>query len=347
MTPISNEYKGHNGSSLNKLSPQPVDSSHHQNKRDLNSKRGVVEEKFHNTWLFSEESFLSRSPSRKLMTLGQELQTRELMYAFLIKLGIELKLDGRTILAATVYINRFYMRMPITTSKYFFICAAIAISCKLHDCYREPDRIALKACEIRNPNQVVDQHHALFWQWRDQLLYREEIMLKMLNFELNLELPYDFVETLQEKKTGNQDDGFIIKQADIIKHTLSKVELLSAWPLLVSYGMKTIFGMCFILTVREAQDKFIDEVTIKLPSRYIESKLEVPVVECYHCYKYILKLKSVCQDSKLPCHKNIVAKLTQITKERFYDVASGKCPEPQLKLEVNPIEEPLILSDAE
>lgn len=281
------------------------------------------------------------------MTLSQELQTRELMYAFLIKLGIELKLDGRTILAATVYINRFYMRMPITTSKYFFICAAITISCKLHDCYREPDRIALKACEIRNPQVKIDQHHALFWQWRDQLLYREEIMLKMLNFELDIDLPYDFVELLQPKKDHAPSSGFEAKLPDIIKHTLSKVELLSAWPLLVSFEMRTIFGMAFILTVREAQDKFQDEVAIAMPSDYIEVNLGVPIIDCYHCYKYILKLKSICEDPKLPCHKNIVNKLCQISKERFYDVVEGKCPEPKLNLEIEVQQDSATPSDTE
>lgn len=281
------------------------------------------------------------------MTLSQELQTRELMYAFLIKLGIELKLDGRTILAATVYINRFYMRMPITTSKYFFICAAIAISCKLHDCYREPDRIALKACELRNPLERIDQHHALFWQWRDQLLYREEIMLKMLNFELDIDLPYDFVELLQPEKNHAPSSGFEAKLPDILKHTLSKVELLSAWPLLVSFDMKTIFAMAFILTVREAQDKFQDEVAIAMPSDYLEASLGVSLIDCYHCYKYILKLKSVCEDPKLPCHKNIVNKLCQISKERFYDVAQGNCPKPKVSNDTEPQEDSVTLFGTE
>lgn len=279
---------------------------------------------FHNTWLFSEDSFLSRSPSRKQMTLPQELQTRELMYAFLIKLGMELKLDGRTILAATVYINRFYMRMPITTSKYFFICAAIAISCKLHDCYREPDKIALKACEIRNPGKPVNQHSALFWQWRDQLLYREEIMLKMLNFELNLDLPYDLLEELIVDKDESLSNGFFVKLPDILKHTMSKVELTSAWPILVAFDMTTIFATMLILTVKEAQDKFLDEHTIALPPGYIQTKFECALIDCYHCYKYLLKLKSVCEDPSLPCHKNIINKINLISKEQFYKIANGE-----------------------
>lgn len=283
------------------------------------------------------------------MTLPQELQTRELMHAFLIKLGMELKLDGRTILAATVYINRFYMRMPITTSKYFFICAAIAISCKLHDCYREPDKIALKACEIRNPGKPVNQHSALFWQWRDQLLYREEIMLKMLNFELNLDLPYELLEVLIADKEESLSNGFFLKLPDILKHTMSKVELTSAWPVLVSFDMKTIFATMLILTVQEAQDKFSDE-RIALPPDYIGAKLGCALIDCYHCYKYLLKLKAVCEDALLPCHKNIVKKITVISKERFYSIANGNSPTPKESIDPKgpkELDEAVGLSDEE
>ena len=278
-----------------------------------------------NLWLFSEDSFLSKSPSRKQVTLPQELQLCELIYAFLIKLGIELKLDGRTILAATVYLNRFYMRMPITTSKYYFTCAAVAISCKLHDCYREPDKIALKACEIRNPHKTVDQHSAHFWQWRDQLLYREEIMLKMLNFELDVDLPYDFVEPLQADKDDALRNAFYARLPDIFKHTMAKVEMISAWPVLVAFDMKAIFATMLVLAVKDAQDKFLPEQVVHLPPRYIEDRLDTAIIDCYHCYKYLLKLKSVCEDARYPSHKNIVAKIPQIHKERFLAIAHGKC----------------------
>lgn len=331
-------------------------SRHDQNNSQESSKRETESDnlsekasdsEFHNTWLFSECSFLSKSPSRKQLTLVQELQARELMYAFLIKLGIELKLDGRTILAATVYISRFYMRMPITTSKYFFICAAIAISCKLHDCYREPDRIALKGCELRNPNKQVDQHCALFWQWRDQLLYREEIMLKMLNFELDIDLPYDFVEDLLEEKDPDSSNGFFVKLPEIFKHSLSKVELLSAWPILVAFDMRSIFGMALVLTVKEAQDKFLDEFAIEIPAHYLEARLRTTVLDCYHCYKYVNKLKSVCEDSKQPCHKNLVGKIIRISKDLFLRIAQGKTVEEQPKNKEVQAEKPLLFPEEE
>lgn len=278
----------------------------------------------HNLWLFSEDLFLLQSPSRKSMTLAQDLKVRELVYAFLIKLATDLKLDGRTILAATVYINRFYMRCPITTSKYFVALAAVAISCKLNDTYRTPDKIALTACIIKNPNKQVDQHSKLFWQWRDQILYREELILKMLNFELDVDLPYDFVETLLRDKDVELSNGFYVTLPEILKYTVAKIELVSALPILVSFDMRTFFSTMLVITVYEAQKRFDSVDSLHVPPDYITQCLGIPLQECYHCYKYILKLKSVCEDPKLPSHINVTKKIPKLSKEQFLAIANGQ-----------------------
>lgn len=282
-----------------------------------------VEEPFHNTWLFSEDSFITKCPSRKQMTLSQDLKVRELIYDFILKLGSRLKLDGRTILAATIYINRYYMRTSITTSKYFVACAAISISCKLHDTYRPSDKIAMTACVLKNPGKQIDQHSSVFWQWRDQLLYREELMLKYLNFELNVELPYDFCEELLLEKDQESSNAFYIKLADILKYAVSKVELASSLPVLVAFDSRTLFGAMLVLTVFEAQNKFDTTDSLYLPSDYLAKQVQVSAEECYSCYKYLMRLRSVCEDPKLPSHKNFVAKIGKISKENFFKIANG------------------------
>lgn len=278
---------------------------------------------FQNTWLFSEDSFLSKSPSRKQMTLAQDLKVRELIYDFVIRLGSQLKLDGRTLLAATVYINRFYMRVPITTSKYFVACAAITISCKLNDNYRQPDKIAMVACGIKNPNKTIDQHSPIFWQWRDQLLYREELILKLLNFELDVELPYDIVDTLLPMKSEEGPNDFFSKLPDILKYAVSKIELVSALPILVSFDTRTLFGTMLVLTVKEAQIRFDDVASLYLPAEFLEKELGVLVKDTYLCYKYIMHLRGVCEDPKLPSHKNVFRKIAKLSKEDYFSIATG------------------------
>lgn len=257
------------------------------------------------------------------MTLPQDLKVRELIHDFVLKLGSRLKLDGRTILAATIYLNRYYMRTTITTSKYFVACAAISISCKLHDTYRPSDKIAMAACVLKNPGKQIDQHSSVFWQWRDQLLYREELMLKFLNFELNVELPYDFCEDLLAKKDENSPNGFYSKLTDIMKYAVSKVELASSLPILVAFDSRTLFGAMLVLTVLEAQSKFDTIDSLYLPSEYLEEEVQVSKEECYSCYKYLMRLRSICEDPKLPSHKNFVHKTKKISKEDFFKIANG------------------------
>ena len=96
------------------------------------------------TWIFSEDAVINNSPTRhQKLTISQELKNKESMHDFLIRLGQKLKVDGRTILAATIYLHRFYMRVPISQSKYYVVSAALTISCKLNDNYRTPDKVAL------------------------------------------------------------------------------------------------------------------------------------------------------------------------------------------------------------
>lgn len=285
--------------------------------------RKGTEGPFQNTWLFSEDAYISKCPSRKQMTLPQDLKVRELLHDFLLKLGSRLKLDGRTILAATIYLNRYYMRVPITTSKYFVVCAAISISCKLHDTYRPSDKIAMTACVLKNPGKMIDQHSSVFWQWRDQLLYREELILKYLNFELNVDLPYDFYDELKHEADEKSPNGFYVKLEEILKYALSRVELTSSLPVLVAYDTRTLFGTMVVIAVLEGQTRFKDMDSLYLPPQYLEKQIRVTVEDCYACYKYLMRLRHVCEDTKLPSHQNFVTKLAKVSKEEFFKIAGG------------------------
>lgn len=289
-----------------------------------------------NAWLFLEDAFIRHSPTRKQLTVTQELKIRESIYDFVIRLGTSLKLSGETILAATIYINRFYMRYPITTSKYFVACAAIAISSKLNDTYRPPDKIALSACIIKNPNRRVDEHSDLFWQWRDQLLYREELILKSLNFELNTDLPYSIRDALLSERTIDQDNNidsskesniFNDKLNHILKNVVSSIEMLSSLPILISYDMKTFFGTMLVLTILEAKEVFIDssnESILNLPKKYLSNSIGTNVDSCFKCYNYILNLLKFCDnpDPKLASHKMALKKIPVTDKKSFFELAN-------------------------
>ncbi|CUM63711.1 uncharacterized protein PRCAT00001295001 [Priceomyces carsonii] len=274
-----------------------------------------------NTWLFLEEAFLKKCPSRKQLTVTQELKTREAIHDFLIRLGMSLKLEGKSILAAAIYVARFYMRFPITSSKYFVASSAMGISCKLYDNYRPLDKIALVACGIKNPNKTIDEQSEVFWQWRDQLLYREELILRHLNFDLDIQLPYTIKDDLMEKLEPDETI-FYKKIGDILRNTISLIELLSSLPILVAYDMRAVFGSMLVYVVYEIREKFEEIVTI--PQNFLESKLRVDLRLCYRCYKYVMTLLSFCDnpDPRLHSHKNALKRMKHIDLDTFISVAN-------------------------
>lgn len=280
-----------------------------------------------NTWLFEEEDLLHHSPSRKQLNITQELKILESIYDFVIKLGTNLKLNGGTILAATIYIHRFYVRYPITTSKYFVAGAAIAISTKLNDNYRPPDKIALAGCLIKNPNKLIDEHSEIFWQWRDQLLYREELILKALNFELNLDLPYPIRDDLLLKFEETTSDGniFYDKLKEILRNVISLIELLSSLPVLLCYDVNAFFGAMLVVTIIEGKQRFNDKNTeLFIPPHFFSENLSTTVDESLKCYKFIMRLLKYADkpDPKLSSHQAAIKRLPVISDEEFLCIAN-------------------------
>lgn len=291
---------------------------------------GISLDEVQNTWLFSEDAFLLQSPSRKQLSVAQELRVRESMHDLIIRAATKLKLDGPTILAATIYVNRFYMRLPITTSKYYVVAAALAISCKLHDCYRPTDRIAAVACGIKNPNKTIDENSDLFWSWRDQVLYREELILKNLNFDLNVDLPYYIRDKLLDesnlKESEDSDSLFHDRKQEILKNAVSLIEMLSSLPILVAYDMYTVFGTMVILILDEARERYLkDEVdAVSLPGNYLSQALETNSYLCYRCYRYVLRLlkDGNTNDERTTSHVKCIKRIKTISKEAFFKIAN-------------------------
>lgn len=259
------------------------------------------------SWLFSEEDFVKELPSRKQnMPVSYELRQRELIHEFLIRLGLRLKLDGRTILAATVYANRYYMRLPITPSKYYVALAALAVSCKLHDNYRQPDKIALQAAALKSSpgNPPIDEHNDIFWKWRDQLLYREELLLKTLNFELKVPLPYDIMDTLME---SDDDETPAI---EILKSTNTFVEILLSLPIFVAFDTYTIYGTSLIIVCHESGKTILGD--------WLKRRLRVDAEMCWECYRYILRLiEFATSDPKMPLNKIVVKRVPKLEEAVF------------------------------
>lgn len=282
----------------------------------------VQKPRFENTWLFLEKAFLEATPSRKFMTVPQEISARLSLQDFIIRMGTNLKLDCYTIYAATLYVNRYYMRIPITTSKYFVASAAIAISTKLHDTYRQPDKIALIASNIKGNGKPVTENSEQFWKWRDQLLFREELLLKYLNFELNIEFPYEIRDNLLSYEEKEQE-LFSEKKSEIVRKTVGFIETLSSLPLLVAYDIDTVFVALLIQAMYLARSKFELENST-LPKHLIQDNFNIDLDVCYNCQNYIFKLLKSC-DKNDPRTANLIQLSTTIKAidfETFKSIAN-------------------------
>ncbi|WEJ94577.1 hypothetical protein PSN45_002068 [Yamadazyma tenuis] len=186
------------------------------------------------------------------------------------------------------------MRVPITSSKYYVASAAVAISCKLHDTYRQPDKIALAGCNIRSAARTVTETSDVFWQWRDQLLYREELLLRFLNFELNIDFPYKLQNRLVEVSEDTEGD-FGEKGEEIVKKAVSMLELVSALPILIFYNVEVVLATMLVYQVMVSKDKYGIK---RVPSGLISKVTAVDVNECFQCYKWTRLALSHCNDPK-------------------------------------------------
>lgn len=200
------------------------------------------------------------------------------------------------------------MKVPILQSKYFVASAAIAISSKLNDTYRQPDKIALQACQLKS-SLVIDEQSEMFWRWRDQLLYREELMLKVLNFELNIEVPYAIKERLDKTNQLNLDAE--VPSETSLKAVISLIEVLSSLPILVSYEMSTLFAALLIMITCKAKEK--------LPTGYLKDNLNVEIEDAWNCYKYVLTLLGYCS-GEIESNKLGVKRVDVIERDDFVSI---------------------------
>ncbi|CAI5759860.1 unnamed protein product [Candida verbasci] len=281
------------------------------------------------SWLYPEDAFFKYSPTREQnATIQQELKLKESMFNFIIKLGSKLHVDGRTILATFIYLHRYYMRLPITSSKYYVASAAFCISCKLNDNYRPPDRISLVSCQIRNPNPQIqiDEQSVIYWKWKDQILMREELILRKLNFDLNLILPYMFKDIFINLKIENCSNLlFFEKRADVFKMTTGLIEVLSALPIIICYNMRCILATCVVITTMEGQTQIGPD--LRIPDGFLKNYLNITRDECIKCFKFmrsLLKCSQQSEDQQQISNVKISKRILAIRSEKFIEFIANQ-----------------------
>ncbi|XVE81575.1 hypothetical protein DITRI_Ditri15bG0076200 [Diplodiscus trichospermus] len=160
-----------------------------------------------------EPVFMSRdeierySPSRRDgIDAVREAHLRYSYCSFIQNLGLHLELPQTTIGTAMVLCHRFFVRRSHACHDRFLIAtAALFLAAKSEETPRPLNNVLRASCEIFHKQDITFLSYLLpvdwFEQYRERVLEAEQMILTTLNFELNVQHPYDPL-TSSLKKLG-------------------------------------------------------------------------------------------------------------------------------------------------
>ncbi|MCD7446953.1 hypothetical protein HAX54_020731 [Datura stramonium] len=153
----------------------------------------------------SKEEIEKCSPSRKDgIDAMHEAHLRYSYCAFLQNLGIRLDLPQTTIGTAMVLCHRFFVRRSHACHDRFLIAtAALFLAAKSEETARPLNNVLRASCEIFHKQDLAVLSYFLpvdwFEQYRERVTEAEQMILTTLNFELNVQHPYEPLTSTLEK----------------------------------------------------------------------------------------------------------------------------------------------------
>ncbi|KAL0718707.1 hypothetical protein Bca4012_068030 [Brassica carinata] len=201
-----------------------------------------------NRWYFSREEIENNSPSRgDGIDSKEETRLRKSYCSFLRDLGSRFNLDQATIATAMVFCHRFFLRQSHAKNDRWTIAAlCLFISAKI-----ESTRLSLKTLIIAS-NEILhekviaaEQKQEVFEQYKELYLSGEKLVLTTLNFDLNVDLPYDILIKAMQKYILDEST-----QAEFPSVAWKFVQD-SLWTTLwLQYQPRQIAGGAFFLTAK-------------------------------------------------------------------------------------------------
>ncbi|GMJ09916.1 hypothetical protein HRI_004660800 [Hibiscus trionum] len=158
-----------------------------------------------------ESVFMSRheiercSPSRRDgIDALRETHLRYSYCAFIQNLGLQLELPQTTIGTAMVLCHRFFVRRSHACHDRFLIAtAALFLAAKSEETPRPLNNVLRTSCEILHKQDITFLSYLLpvdwFEQYRERVTEAEQMILTTLNFELNVQHPYDPLTSVLNK----------------------------------------------------------------------------------------------------------------------------------------------------
>ncbi|KAK5132676.1 hypothetical protein LTR08_008720 [Meristemomyces frigidus] len=154
----------------------------------------------HSQWLFTPAELANTPSIQDGMTVSDERETRSKGIAFILQVGVLLKLPQLTLDTAAVFFQRFLMRASLKKPRgdvpklhhYQSAATSLFLATKVEESGRKMKDLIVAFCRVaqKNPNLVVDEQSKDYWRWRDCLLHNEDVLLETLCFDLTVASPH-------------------------------------------------------------------------------------------------------------------------------------------------------------
>eukprot|EP00850_Spirogloea_muscicola_P010445 SM000061S19272 [mRNA] locus=s61:492086:495148:+ [translate_table: standard] len=147
-------------------------------------------------WHWPRRQVEENSPSRKCgMPLKKETSTRRVFHAFIMDVGVALKMNPYAIATAIVYWQRFYLCQSLTKSDPHLIAAAcLLLAGKVDEDFRYLKDVVVKAYVLKmkkDPAAVqAIKREDVFIRDKELVLQAEALLLQTLDFDLKINHPY-------------------------------------------------------------------------------------------------------------------------------------------------------------
>lgn len=201
---MPNEYETAVSSSNQTLVP-PVSISNIEVSTSMSCKRDRSKLEDDEPVFMSRDEIERFSPSRKDgIDALRETHLRYSYCAFIQNLGLRLELPQTTIGTAMVLCHRFFVRRSHACHDRFIIAAAaLFLAAKSEETPRPLNDVLRASSELYHKQNITLLSYLLpidwFEQYRERVIEAEQMILTTLNFELNVQHPYDPLTSILNK----------------------------------------------------------------------------------------------------------------------------------------------------
>lgn len=203
-----------------------------------------------NSWIFTQEE-LDNPPSLEYMTLAKEREWRKLANKFVLNVAKapRLKFSRATISTAQTFIHRYYMRRTFNDNPWDVSIAAIFLASKIvYEYTSRVSRYLIHEC-ARTAKKIADPHFELnrkekeYGYWKNNMLYYEAEMLRILCYDLNVDEPYSYSSKWCKKY------NVPIEEEAVMNYLLNESYIRTV--LCLQYSSETIAAGAFFLAVSQ------------------------------------------------------------------------------------------------